>query len=148
MSTRGAKPWPFNFPSAETPMSREYATWTPLRLRAPLCHVRFGTSRIAGYSLRVFCCWNPRLPNPRYSGFVPPVSLGVDGPDQIAGSHFAISTCMGLLALTNPDSPICDGQGFLCCLMVNSLAPSPRSNDPRSFANLHDDSVRRFSSFM
>jgi hypothetical protein len=69
---------------------------------APLCHVRFGTSRIAGYSLRVFCCWNPRLPNPRYSGFVPPVSLGVDGPDQIAGSHFAISTCMEFLHSPTP----------------------------------------------
>jgi hypothetical protein len=119
--SRRNEPWPFNFPSAETPMSREYATWTPLRLRAPLCHVRFGTSRIAEYSLQVFCCWNPRLSNPRCSGFVPPVSLGVDGPDQIAGSHFAIFNVHEVLALANPDSPICDGQGFLGCLRVNSL---------------------------
>jgi hypothetical protein len=29
------EPWPINSPSAETPMSRERATWTPLRLRGP-----------------------------------------------------------------------------------------------------------------
>jgi hypothetical protein len=33
-------------------------------------------------------------------------------------------------------------------LRINLLAPSPRSNDPRDFASLHDDSSRRFSSSM
>jgi hypothetical protein len=44
--------------------------------------------------LQVLCCWKPRMPNPRCSGFVPPVPPGIDGPDQIGGSHFASLTCM------------------------------------------------------
>ena len=43
-----------------------------------------------------------------------------------------------ILTLANPDSPICDDQGFFRCLRVNTLTPSPRSNDPRSFANPPD----------
>jgi hypothetical protein len=52
----------------------------------------------------------------------------------------------GILALTNPDSPICDDQGFFRCRRVNPLAPSPRSSGSRDFVSLLDDSSRRFSS--
>jgi hypothetical protein len=98
--------------------------------------------------LQAFCCWSPRLPNPRHSGFVPPVPPGIDGPDQIEESPFAISTCMGFLHSPTPIRRYAMAQGFLRCLRVNSLRPSSRSNDPLDFAGLHDDSVRRFSSSM
>jgi hypothetical protein len=98
--------------------------------------------------LQVFCCWSPRLPNPRHSGFVPPVPPGIDGPDQIEESPFAISTCMGFLHSPTPIRRYAMAKGSFCCLRVNSLSSSSRSNDPLDFARLHDDSVRRFSSSM
>jgi hypothetical protein len=148
MSIRGAKPWPFNFPSAETPMSCEYATWTPLRLRGPTLPrpLRdFADRGILTPSLLLSESPTAESPTLRIRATCLSRSRRSRSNRGIALRDFNVH---GILALTNPDSPICDGQGFLCCLMVNSLAPSPRSNDPRSFANLHDDSVRRFPFFM
>jgi hypothetical protein len=114
----------------------------------PLCHVLFGTSRIAEYSTPSPLLLNPRMSNPRYSRFVPPVPLGIDGPDQIGGSHFADSTCMRSLRSPTPILPMRDDQEFFLCLRVNYPAPSLRSDDPWNFANLRDDLSRRFSSSM
>jgi hypothetical protein len=46
------------------------------------------------------------------------------------------------LALANPDLPICDGQGFFCCLRANCPAPSPGSDDHRTSRKLRDASSR------
>jgi hypothetical protein len=54
----------------------------------------------------------------------------------------------GILALTNPNFPVCDGQGLFRCLSVDRLVTPPGSNDPWDFASLLDDSNRRFSSSM
>jgi hypothetical protein len=127
---------------ASTPPGLHYVSGVPL------CHVHFGTSRIAKYSAPSLLLLDPRFSNPRYSGFVPPVPLGMDGPDQIEESPFAISTCMGFLHSPTPIRRYAMAKGSFSCLRVNSLSPPSRSNDPLDSVGLHDDSVRRSSSFM
>jgi hypothetical protein len=70
--------------------------------RVPLCHVHFGASRISESTAPSPLLLNPQMPNPRYSGFVPPVPPEIDGPDQVGESPFAISTCMGFLHSPTP----------------------------------------------
>jgi hypothetical protein len=53
-----------------------------------------------------------------------------------------------ILMLTNPDLPMRGDQEYFPCLRVNYPALSLRSDDPRNFANLHDNLSRRFSSSM
>jgi hypothetical protein len=146
ISTRGAEPLltKSEYRNADLSASRHlYSTESS----GPTLPRHFGISRIANPSCTSFCCWKPRMPESRYSGFVPPVPLRSTVPINrgIALRDFDVH---GILALANPDSPICDGKWFFLRLRVNLLAPSPRSNDPRDFASLHDNSSRRFSSSM
>jgi hypothetical protein len=86
--------------------------------------------------LQVLCCWNPRMPNPRYSGFVPPVPPGIDGPDQIGGSHFADSTCMRLLHSSTPIRRCEIVKGLLCTCGLNPLATPSTINGALEFGTL------------
>jgi hypothetical protein len=119
---------------ASTPPGLHYVSGVPL------CHVRFGTSRIA----------EPTTPSPLLlkspTAESPILRIRATCPSRNRRSRSNRGIALrdfdvhGILALTNPDSPICDDQGFFRCLRVNSLAPSPRSNDPRTSRVLPDDS--------
>jgi hypothetical protein len=87
--------------------------------RVPLYSFTFGPSRIAESSTPRPCCWKPRMSNPRCPGFVPPVLPGIDGPDQIGGSHFASPTCMGLLHSSTPIRRCEISKGLLCTCGLN-----------------------------
>jgi hypothetical protein len=87
-------------PNSDIVRARHLDSTTP-----PGSHSATSTSGLRGSrntQLRVFYCWSPRPPDPRHSGFVPPVPLGIDGPDHIEESPFAISTCMGFLHSPTP----------------------------------------------
>jgi hypothetical protein len=112
----------------------------------PLCSVTFGTSRIAESTTPSPCHWKPRMPNPRCSGFVPPVSPRIDGPDQIGRSPFAISTCLCFLHSPTPIRRYPMTTNSCLRSRVNHLAIFARSDDPLGFAIRHDYSSRRFSS--
>jgi hypothetical protein len=142
------EPCPFDFPSTEfryrasTPPGLHYASGVPL------CHVHFGTSRIAEYSApSLLLLESPIAESPtlRIRATCPSRNRRSRSNRGIALRDFNVH---GILALPNSDSPIRDGQGFLRCLRVNTLSPSSRSNDPLDSAGLHDDSVRRFFSSM
>jgi hypothetical protein len=110
----------------------------------PLCSVTFGTSRIAESTTPSPCCWKPRMPNPRCSGFVPPVSPRIDGPDQIGRSPFAISTCMCFLHSPTPIRRYPMTTNSCLRSRVNHLAIFARSDDPlglRKSARLSKSSV-------
>jgi hypothetical protein len=55
---------------------------------------------------------------------------------------------MGFLHSPTPIRRYAMAKGSFSCLRVNSLSPPSRSNDPLDSVGLHDDSVRRSSSFM
>jgi hypothetical protein len=117
---------------ASTPPGLHYVSGVPL------CHVRFGTSRISEpTTLSPLLLKSPTAESPilRIRATCPSRNRRSQSDRGIALRDFDVH---GILALTNPDSPICDGQGFFRCLRVNSLTPSPRSNDPRSFASPAD----------
>jgi hypothetical protein len=88
--------------NSPNPESRSTVTWVPLCLRVPHCHVTSGVSRVANPSLQSFCCWKPRVPGSRCSGFVPRVHTRIDGLDQIGRSHLAISMCVKSLLSPTP----------------------------------------------
>jgi hypothetical protein len=97
-------------PSAETPIPRECATWTPLCLRVPRCQSSLRDFADRGSTVPSPCRWKPRMPKLRWFGFMPSVSPTVDGSDQIGGSHFAVFDVHAILALSDPDSPMGDDQ--------------------------------------
>jgi hypothetical protein len=107
-----------------------------------------GISLFAGPRLQSSCCWKPRMPESRCSGFVPPVCTQIDGLDQIGRSHFAISTRIRFLHPSIPIRRYATAKGLSPRLRVNRLVPPPGSNDPWDFASLHDDLSRRFSPSM
>jgi hypothetical protein len=90
--------------------------------RAPLCHVTSGFRGSRILDTKFPCCWKPRTPKPRFSGFVPPVLPTIDGSHEIGKSLFAISTCMQLL---HSPTPICRNamaNEFHLRLEVNSFS--------------------------
>jgi hypothetical protein len=122
-------------PNSDIVRARHLDSTTP-----PGSHSATSTSGLRGSrntQLRVSYCWKPRMPNPRCSGFAPPVPPGIDGPDQIGDrtSRFqrAWDPCTPQFRFTDARWP---------------RVPSSRSNDPLDSAGLHDGSVRRFSSSM
>jgi hypothetical protein len=87
--------------------------------------------------LQVLCCWKPRMPNPRCSGFVPPVPPGIDGPDQIGGSHFASLTCMRPLH-SPPRFADVRWKWVLCARRLKPLASPSAINGTLEFGVLLD----------
>ena len=88
-------------------------------LPGPTLPRHFGSSRFAGPRLQVSCCWEPRMPKLRCSGFVPPVCTQIDGLDQIEESHFAIPTCMCFLRSPTPIRRCAMEMGPLCTYGLN-----------------------------
>jgi hypothetical protein len=108
----------------------------------PLCSFTFGTSRIAESttpSPLLLETPNAESPMLRIRATYPSRNLQSRSNRGIALRGFDVHA---ILALANPDLPICDGQGFFCCLRANCLAPSPGSDDHRTSQKLRDDSNR------
>jgi hypothetical protein len=125
-------------------MSREHATWIPLCLRGPtlLRHLRdFADRRI--HDSKSLAAGNPecRIPDAPDSCHLSLQELRSRSNRGIALRGFDVHA---ILALANPDLPICDGQGFFCCLRANCPAPSPGSDGHRTSRN----PARRFKSLI
>jgi hypothetical protein len=108
----------------------------------PLCSFTFGTSRIAESttpSPLLLETPNAESPMLRIRATCPSRNLRSRSNRGIALRGFDVHA---ILALANPDLPICDGQGFFCCLRANCPAPSPGSDDHRTSRKLRDDSNR------
>jgi hypothetical protein len=111
----------FKTPSPEVPILDQTPPGLSY-LSGPTLPRHFGISRIANPRHKVPCCWKPRTPKPRFSGFVPPVLPTIDGSHEIGKSLFAISTCMQLL---HSPTPICRNamaNEFHLRLEVNSFS--------------------------
>jgi hypothetical protein len=111
MSTRGAN---LDLLTSRVPKLRCRAS-TPPGLHyvsgAPLCHVRFGTSRIAEYSApSLLLLESPTAESPtlRIRATCPSRSRRSRSNRGIALRDFNVHE---ILALANPDSPICDIDG-------------------------------------
>jgi hypothetical protein len=89
-------------PNTEVPSPRYNATCPRLCLRVPRGYDDFGSSLIASLRRKVPSPWKPRTPNSRYTGFVPPVSVLINGSDQLGESRLAILACMCFLHSPTP----------------------------------------------
>jgi hypothetical protein len=114
----------------------------------------FGTSRIADPRYQSPCRWKPRMPKLRcfrICATCPSSDRRLRSNRGIALRDFDVQA---ILALANPDSPMCDGNGSSVHLRLKPLAaPSPdpmihgssrlsRSNSSRRFSSLRESFVR------
>jgi hypothetical protein len=128
------------------PSYRLHATCTPLNMWGPTLPRHFGVSRIVESTTpSPLLLKTPNVESPMLR--IRATCLCSDRRSRLnRGIALRDFDVHGILALTNPDSPICEDQGFFRCLRVNHLAPPP---DPtiHGASRVHPTvSNRRFSS--